>query len=299
MKLSLGVRYMLLAIFFFSLMNVFVKLVPNIPSVEVVFFRSVVSLAISFSLLRAQKVSIWGNNRPILFLRGLTGAIALILYFTTLQKIPLATAVTLQFLFPIFATIFGVFIVKEKVHLWQWVFFGLSFAGILVINGWDAQFSNYYLMLGILSAVFGGLAYNMVRKLKGSEHPLVIVLYFPLVTLPIAGSWSAAVWVQPQGWEWLYLIMVGLCTQIAQYFLTKSYQLEEISKVSSLQYTGIVYGLLYGWLFFDEQLAFMAYVGIGLVLLGVILNMRFKNRLDKRVKLQGARAQAPDTQISR
>ncbi|HAA16166.1 MAG TPA: EamA family transporter [Cytophagales bacterium] len=282
---------MLLAIFFFSLMNVFVKLVPDIPSVQVVFFRSVVSLVISYGLLKAQKVSIWGNNKPILILRGLTGAIALILFFTTLQKIPLATAVTLQFLFPIFATIFGVFIVKEKVHPWQWVFFGLSFSGILVINGWEAAFSNLYLILGVSSAVFGGLAYNMVRKLKGTEHPLVIVLYFPLVTLPIAGIWTAVVWVQPQGWEWVYLILVGICTQIAQYFMTKSYQLEEISKVSSLQYTGIVYGLLYGWLFFDEHLGLMAYVGIGLVLLGVVLNVRFKNRLDARVEVQEPKPQ--------
>ena len=273
---------MLLAVFCFTLMNIFVKLLPNIPSVQIVLFRSIVSLIASYVLLKAQGVNIWGNNKKYLILRGAVGAIALITYFTTLQAIPLATAITLQFLFPIFTTILGIFIVKEKVHPLQWLFFAISFGGILIIKGWDPDFNNYYLALGILSAIFAGLAYNFIRKLKTTEHPLVIVLYFPLVTLPIAGGWSAIVWVQPEGVQWLYLLLVGVFTQIAQYFMTKSYQIEELSKVSSLQYLGIIYGLLFGWLIFDESLSSMAYVGIALVLVGVVANMVFKNRLDKR-----------------
>ena len=275
---------MLLAVFCFSVMNVFVKLVPHIPSVQVVLFRSVISFIISFAFLRAQKVNIWGNNKKLLIVRGVTGSIGLILYFTTLQKIPLATAVTLQFLFPIFTTILGIFIVKEKVHPMQWLFFAMSFVGILIIKGWDPRFNNLYLLMGIGAAFFAGIAYNMIRKLKTTEHPLVIVMYFPLVTIPIAGGVSSVIWVMPEGWDWMFLLLVGVFTQIAQLFMTKSYQLEEISKVSSLQYIGIVYGLLFGYFIFGESYDIMAYVGIGLVLLGVILNVVFKNRLDRTAK---------------
>ncbi|MDH5604752.1 MAG: EamA family transporter, partial [Cyclobacteriaceae bacterium] len=93
MKLS-GISLMLAATFFFALMNVMVKLVPDIPSVEVVFVRSVVSLVISYFFLKLKKIPIWGNNKKLLLLRGLSGAMALILYFYTLQEMPLATAVT-------------------------------------------------------------------------------------------------------------------------------------------------------------------------------------------------------------
>ena len=109
---SKGVQYMLLSTLFFALMNVCIKLVPHIPAIEIIFFRSVISMVMSYLVLRRQQVNIWGTNKGLLITRGITGAIALVLYFTTLQNIPLATAVTIQYLSPIFTTILGIFIVK-------------------------------------------------------------------------------------------------------------------------------------------------------------------------------------------
>ncbi|MFW5760678.1 MAG: EamA family transporter, partial [Cyclobacteriaceae bacterium] len=112
MFFSKGIRYMLLATFVFSSMNVCVKLVPHLPPVEIVFFRSLISLVLSYSFLKSQKEFSWGNNKLNLIMRGIFGAIALILYFKTLQHIPLASAVTIQFLAPIFTAIMGIFLVK-------------------------------------------------------------------------------------------------------------------------------------------------------------------------------------------
>lgn len=278
MKLSRGVIYMFIAIAVFACMNLFVKLLVGIPPVQVVFFRSVVSLLMSLAMLKAQKVPFWGKNKKVLIMRGLVGAIALVAYFATIQNLPLATAVTLQFLSPIFTAILGIFIVKERVHPIQFVFFAISFGGVLLIKGWDQRFSNEYLLLGMVAAMFAGLAYNFIRKLKTSEHPLVIVLYFPLVTLPLAGSWTAAVWVLPEGPQWIYLLAVGVLTQIAQYYMTRSYQEEELSKVAPIQYMGIIFGLAFGWWLFDESFHPMGYAGIVLVLLGVGLNLIYKQR---------------------
>ncbi len=276
--MSKGVQYMLLATFMFTLMKVCVKLVPHIPAIEVILFRSIISLVISVYYLQRQRVSVWGNNKPILVLRGVVGAIALITYFSLLQQIPLATMSTLQYLAPIFTAILGIFLVKEKVRPWQWVFFAVSFAGVLVVRGFDERISLLHLGMGIGASLFMGLAYNFIRMLKTSEHPLVIIFYFPLVMMPIAGVWSALVWVQPQGWDWLVLLAVGLCTQIAQFFMTKSYQAEELSKVSILNYIGLIYAILFGWLLFDETFNLMTYAGMALVILGVILNVVFKKK---------------------
>lgn len=278
MKVSAGVRYMLLATLTFALMKVFVKSIPHIPAIEIILFRSIISLIISLVLLRKQKVPILGNNKPVLIARGVVGSIALILYFYLLQQIPLATAATLQYLAPIFTTVIGIFIVKERVHPIQWIFFAVSFAGILVIQGFDTRVSVLHLIIGISTSLFMGLAYNFVRKLNVTEHPLVIILYFPLVLLPIASIWSYFIWVQPVGWDWFNLLMVGICTQIAQFFMTKSYQNAELSKVSILNYVGIIYALGFGYFLFDETFNIMTYVGMGLVLLGVILNVILKNR---------------------
>ena len=273
---------MLLATFFFALMNVCVKLVSHLPAVEVIFFRSAVSLAMSYVAIRRQKLHIWGNDPKMLALRGIAGAGALILFFITLHNMPLATAVTVQYLSPIFTTIMGVFIVKERVKPWQWVFFALSFAGVLVVEGVDTRVEPLYLGLGVLSALLSGLAYNFIRKLNTQEHPLVIVFYFPFITLPIALLYSAFNWVQPQGWDWAILLLVGVLTQLAQYYMTMSYQAEELSKVANLNYIGIIYALFFGFILFGETFNAAVYAGMALVLLGVVLNISYKNRLARQ-----------------
>ncbi len=272
---------MMLAIFFFALMNVCVKFIPHIPAVEVVLFRSVVSLLISSFILYRQGVHFLGHNRTILFLRGLTGTIALILYFITLQRIPLAGAVTIHYLAPVFTSVLGIFLVKEKVFPWQFAFFFLSFLGILVIQGVDHRISLLYAGLGVAGAIFTGLAYNMIRKLKTSEHPLVVIFYFPLVSIPITGLLSIFYWVTPRGWDWLYLVLVGILTQLGQFYMTKSYQSEELSKVSVISYLGIIFALSFGFIFFKEHYGIPAYLGMGLVLIGVILNLRYKAYKDQ------------------
>ena len=95
MKITIGIRYMLIATFFFAIMNVGAKYLTHIPPVEIVFFRSLITFIISYSVLRIRKIRVFGKkeNRKWLLVRGLAGALALTLYYTTLQTMPLASAV--------------------------------------------------------------------------------------------------------------------------------------------------------------------------------------------------------------
>ncbi|NJN25849.1 MAG: DMT family transporter [Cyclobacteriaceae bacterium] len=272
---------MLLATLLFSLMNVAVKLLPHIPAVEIVFFRSVVSLFLSVGILKSRKISIWGHNHLLLIVRGVSGALALVLYFKMIQDIPLASATTILFLTPVFASILGIFFVKEQVKPIQWLFYLISFLGILLIKGFDARIGSLYLLLGFSSSLFSGIAFNCIRKLNTSEHPLVIIFYFPLVTLPISGVWTLFNWVKPEGWDWLILLTVGLLTQVAQYFMTRSFQSEEISKVASLRYLGIIYALVLGYIIFGEGFGWMVYLGMAITIFGVVLNIWYKHNLLK------------------
>ncbi len=283
MVLTPGLRYMLIATVFFSFMNVTVKLVPHIPAIEIVFFRSIVSFAISYLLLKGKSIPVFGNNKKLLISRGITGAIALILYFTTLQNIPLASAVTLQYLSPIFTTLLGIYLVKEKIKPLQLFFFVISFGGILMIEGFDPRLSLFYLLIGVSSAFFSGISYNIIRKLKQTEHPLVIVFYFPLVAAPIAGIYCLFHWVQPIGWDWLILIAVGVFTQFAQYYMTKAYQSEVLANVANLNYLGIIYALGLGYIFFGETFNLLTYLGMTLVLVGVILNVHYSHQQNKKI----------------
>jgi drug/metabolite transporter (DMT)-like permease len=271
-----SIQHMLLAGVFFAIMNVSVKYISHLPAIEIIFFRSLFSFIFTFLILKKKRIPMFGNNKKLLILRGVTGSVGLIAFFYTLQNIPLASAVTIQYLSPIFTTLLGILIVKERVRPVQYFYFGISFAGVLLIEGFDPRISTWWLTVGILSALFSGLAYNIIRKLSVSEHPLVIVFYFPLVTLPIVTLVSIFKWVQPQGWDWLILLGIGIFTQLAQYYMTMAYQNARLSKIASLNYIGIVYALGFGFLLFDETYGLLIYLGMMMVLAGVILNIKSK-----------------------
>ncbi len=281
-----GVIFMLLATFVFALMTVFVKLLPNIPVLEIIFFRAIFSIVVClYSLLKA-RIPIFGNNKTILIIRGLAGVTALSMNYYLIQVVPLAAASTLTYLAPIFTTILGIFFVKEKVRPLQFLFFALSFSGILVIQGFDNRISLFHLVLGISTSMVMGLAYNCVRKLSTTEHPLVIMFYFPLLCLPVTGLWIVFNWTMPLGREWVYLAMVGLTSQVAQYYLTRAYQIAEIATVSIVSYTSIIYTITLGLIIFGESFNSMTYLGMALVCAGVIINVLYKTRLTQQKKME-------------
>ena len=273
--LSKGIKHMLVAGIFFSFMNVGVKYLDNIPAIEIVFFRSLVTLVISALMIKRLGISFLGNNKLILFLRGLFGLVALSLYFLCLQKMPFASAVTIMQLSPIFTAILAIFILKERVALPQWFFFLVSFAGVAIIKGFNPDMPILYFLLAILAAFISALAYNMIRKLKDTDHPLVVVFYFPLIALPVAGILTYFKWVQPNMMEYLILIGIGISTQIAQVNMTKALQLEEVAKVSIVRYLTIVYAIIIGYVFFKDDYGWITLLGISLVVCGVLLNIWF------------------------
>ncbi|WP_185263917.1 EamA family transporter, partial [Elizabethkingia anophelis] len=99
---------------------------------------------------------------------------------------------------------------------------------------------------------------------------------FPLITIPFVGIYSIFDWKTPQGIDWFYLILVGILTQLAQYYMTLSYQTANLSKVSSLTYLGVVYALGIGFFFFEETYSLYSLLGIGLIILAILFNMRVK-----------------------
>ena len=268
---------MLISVVCFSLMNLVVKYMPHIPATELVLFRSIVSIILSLAMIRQKKLNPFGNNKKWLIVRGVAGVIALTAFFYTLQKMPIGPALTIQYLSPIFTAIFAIFILKEKIRSIQWLYFLVAFAGIVLIKGYDEDASLLLVGLGILSAIFSGIAYNAIRKLKDTDHPVVVVFYFPLIATPIMAIISLFVWVTPTGWDWLLLLLMGVLTQIAQVNMTKAYQAAPVGKVAPLKYVGILLAIAFDISLFGVSYQVITLVGIAMVVFGVVLNMLHKS----------------------
>lgn len=276
--ISVGVRSMFLSTFAFFLANVCVKQVGHLPAMEIVFFRCLVGAAFCYWGLRRAGASVVGSNHKVLAMRGIFGTIALYFFFVTVQNIPLASAMTIQYLSPIFTAIIGIFLLKEKVSLPQWSFYAIAFAGVLLIEQFDARVSPFYLALGVISAFGSGMAYNLVRSLKEREHPLTVVFHFQLIGLIAGAIFTVFNWTTPVGWDWFYLLLIGIFSQLGQIFLTDALQKEKAASVAIIVYTGLIYGLSVGWLVFGEPQGAGALFGMSLVVLGVILSIFYSRR---------------------
>ena len=274
-RLSRGVTNMLLATLAFSVMNVFVKQLHRIPAMEIVFFRCLVSGLICGVEIARRQLDWKGNNHTLLIARGTFGTLALFAFFVTLQHMHLATAVTIQYLSPIFTALIGVFVLRESVPARQWFFYAIAFAGVFVLKGFDSRASTLYLLIGIFSALCSGMAYNLVRRLREREEPIVVVLHFQLVGIGAGLVFILFSWRTPLPWEWFCLLMCGVLTQVGQVCLTKSLQSERIARVAVLNYLGLLYALIFGITIFGEHYTAQTVLGIALVVAGVLLAVLF------------------------
>jgi drug/metabolite transporter (DMT)-like permease len=269
---------MLLSTLAFFAANVCVKQVAHIPAMETVFFRCIVATALCVIGLRRARASLIGSNHWMLLLRGMFGTTALFCFFLTLQQMPLASAQTIQYLSPIFTATIAIFILKESVSSMQWLFYAIAFGGVLLIERVDERISPVYLAVGVISAFCSGMAYNLVRSLRGKEHPLTVVLHFQLVGAVVGLGSLFFDWKTPQGRDWAYLVLIGVFSQLGQIFLTNALQRERIAGVAIINYTGLIYALAIGWLVFAEPQGVLALAGMMLVVVGVLLSVLYGRR---------------------
>ena len=274
---------MFLSIVSFSLMHLCVKSIPNIPVHQIITFRSVFSLLICIYTLQNNNIPFWGNNKPLLILRGLVGALSLFCFFYSIQHLPLATAVTISNLIPLFVLILAALFLKEKITWLQWLFFLISFMGVLFIKGFDDRINLVDFLVALSAAVFTACAHFAVRKLCDTDHPMVIIFYFPLVTLFMVGPYTALNCLSPTTFEWVMLLLIGLFTHVGQVYLTNAYAKEEVSGITNIYYLGIILSLLYGYLFFDETYSLLSFAGMVLIISGILLNTYYKNSTAKKV----------------
>lgn len=285
LSIPLSVRYMLLSGLGFSLMAVCVKLASQrgLPLMEIIAARALVSLALSYADVHRKGLSIWGNNKPLLLARAVTGTVALTGAYYAVTAMPLADATVLQYLHPMFTALIALVFLKERIHLSTMVCIVLSLGGLLAIarpefifGSSNTELSDLALAAALLGAFGSAIAYVLVRKLSQTEDPSVIVFYFPLVALPFALLLLGQDFVMPSGVEWLLLLLVGVFTQLGQIGITKAMQTETAGKATAFSYVQVVFAAVLGWAFFGEVPGFWTYMGGGLIVFGALINMGFR-----------------------
>lgn len=280
----IGVRYMMLSALGFALMAACVKSVSTygIPVFEIVAARAIVSLIISYMDVKRKKISLWGNNKPLLIARGAVGSLALICVYYAVTTLPLAEATILQYLHPVFTAILALFILKESIQRSTILCILFCISGLIImvqpgfIFGGTSELPWFSVVAGTLGAFGSAIAYVIVRRLSNTEDSSVIIFYFPLIALPVSIFLLGDNFVMPNFTALVLLVMIGIFTQVGQVGITKAMQTEAASKATAYSYVQVIFSIFLGWAVFSEMPSLWTWIGGGLIMGGALINVLWK-----------------------
>lgn len=270
----------------FATVGVLVKFCsPEIPVLNLVCWRAIFSLVMSYFALSRVGVSVWGQRKGLLLLRGVLGAGGLVCVFGALSRLPIAEATVFQFLHPTFSAVLAPLLIRERSDKRVLLAVALGFMGVVTMSfgpslgsaGAQLSLPADGIALAIGGAFCSSLAYLCVRVLSRTEHPLVVVFYFPLVTLPGILPFALMDWVWPTGIQWLWIVGIGVFTQIAQVWLTRGFSLMQVSRASVFSYVQVPIATLWGWIAFAALPSLATALGALAIVSGALLASRARN----------------------
>lgn len=275
-----GTLCIICSAFCFALMNLFVRLSGDLPTMEKGFFRNAVAAVIAAAALIKNKESfMWQKgNLPGLFVRAIAGTVGIVCNFYAIDHLVLSDASMLNKMSPFFAVIFSLIIIRERVNLFQAAAVITAFAGSLFIIKPTPGLLNPASLIGLLGGLGAGMAYAMVRRLTSKgERKSYIVFFFScfscLVTLPfLILDFHPMTWIQL-----LILICAGISAAGGQFSITAAYSYAPAREISVFDYTQIIFSAALGFFFLGHQLPDVLSVIGYIIICGVSLTMFIYN----------------------
>ncbi len=276
MKKNKGIMYIIMSAFCFAVMNVFVKLSGDIPSMQKSFFRNLVALIFAYVIIKKSEEGFKykKENLPFLLIRSICGTIGILCNFYAVDHLMMADASMLSKLSPFFAIIFSLFFLKEKASLFQWFAIFVAFVGSLfIIKPSFANPSFIPSLIGVVGAMGAGAAYTTVRYLgmKGERGPFIVFFFSTFSCLAVAPF--VLLNYQPMSMmQVVYLLLAGLAAAGGQFSITAAYTYAPAKELSVYDYSQILFSAIFGFILFQQipdTYSFIGYIlifGISLIM---------------------------------
>ena len=281
-----GILFILLAAFFFSCMNVCVRMSGDIPTIQKSFFRNAVAAVVAFVLLAkdgqgfrpAKK-----GNLPLLILRSTFGTIGILANFYAVDHLMLSDASMLNKMAPFFAVIASYFLLKEKLSGMQIFTLIGAFGGALFII--KPTLVNMVLvpsLVGLMGGLCAGTAYTMVRMLgqRGERGP-VIVFFFSTFSCLVALPFIIADFHPMSMQQLLFLLGAGICAAGGQFSVTAAYCNAPAREISVYDYSQVIFSALLGFFIFGDIPDGYSFIGYLLIIGMAVLNFWHNNHKQK------------------
>jgi drug/metabolite transporter (DMT)-like permease len=281
-----GIFYMLLAMFIFAVVNIIVKdTTTKYAIIQVVFFRCFFML-IPASLLVAKNGTnslLQTKNLKLHLICGILGVADLLCLFATLHFLPLAEATTLSFSTILFITALSGPLLKEWADKSRWLAILIGFIGVLIVAKPTTNIFDTGAIYGILFAVFDAYIMINMRIITRTDPSEVAVFYFSLISSVTCLLILPFFWTTPTNLDLLKLISLGIGGGLGQVCITRAYQYAPAAAVAPMIYSSILWGALFGFLFWNEIPSLSLTIGCGLIIIGGIAIIISENKAAKQI----------------
>lgn len=278
--------WMLVAAFAFALMGVCVKFASeHYNAMELVAYRGLVSMALTFVWAQSLGISMKTSLPAMHMWRGVVGALSLLAWFYALQHLPLATAMTLNYMSSIWVAAFlvGGALLYGKGEK-QGILFATVLAGfggvVMVLRPALEQNQLWAGIIGMMSGLLAALAYLQVTALSRAGEPEARVVFYFAVASAVFGS----VGILFTGFSALsakhavWILQIGILASLGQLCMTRAYASGATMLVANLQYSGIVFAAILGMIVFGDRLPLIAWAGMLVIIASGIAATVLRNR---------------------
>ena len=284
---KLGVTFIVGAAFFFALMNLFIRLAGNVPSMQKCFFRNLFALMIALAALLRSKTPfrIGKGNTKYLLGRSIAGGLGMICNFYAIDRMNISDASMLNKLSPFFAIIFSVYILDEKTQRKDWLMVISAFVGALFVVKPSFHLRVIPALAGVLGGFGAGLAYTFVRKLgKRGEKSMIVVAFFSgfttLLLLPnLIFNYQP---MTPK--QWMYLCLTGLVAAGGQICITKAYTYAAAKDLSVYDYSIVIFAAIFGFLFLDQIPDIWSVIGYVIIITTAVIKSMSGHRQQEEIE---------------
>ena len=281
-----GVMCILCSAFFFSMMNVFVRLSGDVPSIQKSFFRNLVAALFAlFILLRNNESFRWkAGNLKYLLLRSVTGTIGILGNFYAVDHLVLADATMLNKMSPFFGVIFSALFLKEKCKPTQALaILGAFIGSLFIIKPSFANADLFASLIGFAGGVAAGAAYTTVRYLglRRERGPL-IVFFFSTFSCLVVSPVLLFDYHPMTTNQLLLLLMAGLCAAGGQFSVTAAYKFAPARELSVYDYSQILFAAVTGFFVFNQVPDGYSFIGYTIIVGMAILMFIYNNRQHKK-----------------
>lgn len=277
-----GALCILMAALSFALMNTFVRLSGDIPSMQKAFFRNFVAMIFAFFILKKKRLPFRPPEKrdwlPLL-LRAVFGTIGLLCNFYAVDRLSLSDASMLNKMSPFFAILASYFLLGEKLTLWQGLGVVAAFAGsLLVIRPVPSNMALFPSFIGLLGGFGAGVAYSLVRLMsRRSINSNLIVFVFSTFSCLVCLPRFIAVHASMTPLQLGFLLLAGTFGCAGQLAITRAYQFAPAREIAVYDYSQVVFSALLGWVFFSQLPDICSLLGY-VIICGVGVGMFFCQR---------------------